>query len=410
MSARNVLRRIAALVLRRIAALAATLVAALGLALLWQLRPPPPRLPASLADPLAVTQLERAGLLLAWFLFCLLLLAACRRSLRVGLVRGERRRATPAWLAHRPAKTVSPGPMALMPSPPGSQPKLVLLRPTEHKTVFRAVGETPRPDSMPRPASNDRGLIEGPATRAETASDERPTVSILGPLAITGAKRSRRGLRAAAVELIAYLALHPHGSSRDEVLEAIWPGADPRRSRDRLYQAVRDARLLLGDAIGTDHDHYVLDREHVHTDAAELEHLLSAADRATANPAARAELLERALALFRGEPLAGSDYRWAEGELRRLRASYIDLLGRVGRARLENGDARAALDAAERGLQIDLLNENLWRLALEAEGALGLREAVARRYEEFRRILDERLGLEPAQETRALHRRLLGQA
>jgi len=259
------------------------------------------------------------------------------------------------------------------------------------------------------PASNDRGAIEGPSTRAETANDERPTVSVLGPLAIAGTKRSRRGLRAAAVELIAYLALHPHGSSRDEVLEALWPSEDPRRSRDRLYQAVRDARRLLGDVIATDHDRYALDRERVHTDAAELDRLLAAAGRATANPAARAELLERALALFRGEPLAGSDYRWAEGELRRLRASYIDLLEQVGWARLNDGDARAALDAAERGLQIDLLNENLWRLALEGEGALGLREAVARRYEEFRTILDERLGLEPAQETRLLYRRLLGQ-
>jgi DNA-binding SARP family transcriptional activator len=55
------------------------------------------------------------------------------------------------------------------------------------------------------------------------------------------------------------------------------------------------------------------------------------------------------------------------------------------------------------------LNEGFWRLALEAESALGLREAVGRRYEQLRRLLDERLGLTPARETRALYRRLLGQ-
>ena len=55
------------------------------------------------------------------------------------------------------------------------------------------------------------------------------------------------------------------------------------------------------------------------------------------------------------------------------------------------------------------LNESLWRLAMKAENALGLREAVAERYERLRALLDERLGLEPAEETRLLHRRLLAQ-
>ena len=57
-------------------------------------------------------------------------------------------------------------------------------------------------------------------------------------------------------------------------------------------------------------------------------------------------------------------------------ARYVELLEQVGRARLEAGDARGALEAAERGLAVDLLNEVLWRLALEAEGRLGLREAI----------------------------------
>jgi DNA-binding SARP family transcriptional activator len=46
---------------------------------------------------------------------------------------------------------------------------------------------------------------------------------------------------------------------------------------------------------------------------------------------------------------------------------------------------------------------------MEAESALGIREAIAERYERLRALLDERLGLEPNQETRHLHRRLLAQ-
>jgi len=43
------------------------------------------------------------------------------------------------------------------------------------------------------------------------------------------------------------------------------------------------------------------------------------------------------------------------------------LFDEVGRARLDAGDVRGALDAAERGLAVDVLNEGLWRLALETE-------------------------------------------
>jgi DNA-binding SARP family transcriptional activator len=55
------------------------------------------------------------------------------------------------------------------------------------------------------------------------------------------------------------------------------------------------------------------------------------------------------------------------------------------------------------------LNETFIRIALEAEATLGRREAVTERYEQLRRVLDDRLGLEPERATRMLYRRLLGQ-
>jgi DNA-binding SARP family transcriptional activator len=88
-----------------------------------------------------------------------------------------------------------------------------------------------------------------------------------------------------------------------------------------------------------------------------------------------------------------------------------ELVEQVGRNRL--GARRTfgrALELAERALAVDGLNEGLWRRALEAEGVLGLREAVEERYERLCAQLDERLGVEPDRETRALHRQLLAQA
>jgi DNA-binding SARP family transcriptional activator len=120
-------------------------------------------------------------------------------------------------------------------------------------------------------------------------------------------------------------------------------------------------------------------------------------------------VLEHARALFRGEPLAGIDALWADTERRGLTARRVDLLERVGRLRLEAGDSSGALDVAEEAAAQDASNERPVLLAMEAEFALGRREAVVERYERLCRELDERFGLEPGRETKRLYRRLLSQ-
>jgi DNA-binding SARP family transcriptional activator len=369
---------------RRVPALACAIVSAGILAALLLFHQRPPALPSSLSAPLTIETIEGAMLWLLWLAATLLALALLftprqvRRRLPVATIRRAR-------AASKPRHSRQPR---------AQPPSLVIVRRAhaQAEVTSAAAAEPVAPADALMPA---RDVLPG-----------RPRVSLLGPLTITGAKRGRRGLRARALELIAYLALHPRPVPRDELLEAFWPGEDPRRTRPRLRQAVSDARRLLGSAIVGEHGAYGLDRTHIEVDLDELDRLLAAAK--TAAPEQAQAMTESALCLFRGEPLADADYAWAESEVPRLRATFVDLLEPVVRHRLEQGDPRAALDAAERGLEVDTLNETFWRLAMEAEHALGLREAVADRYERLRALLDERLGLEAAHETRQLYRRLLG--
>lgn len=99
----------------------------------------------------------------------------------------------------------------------------------------------------------------------------------------------------------------------------------------------------------------------------------------------------------------------ASPTIRSLRATLLDLLERVGRLRLAGNNARGALQIAEQAIGLDGLHEPSWRLALQAEHALGLRESITRRYDELARELDEQLGLEPTRETRVIYRQLLAQ-
>jgi DNA-binding SARP family transcriptional activator len=370
--------------LLRVLASAASLAA---LAALWRYRPGWPDLPGAFTAPITTTLLQQLAFIAAWMLAGLLALLVLARSFR---------RAQPQPLAGPTAIGLN---AAILTSPRSSRIRPFALRPVgaEARLLVVAPRETAssQPDAEVGPTARDPGVAN------------RPLISLLGPLTIQGARQSSRGLRASALELIAFLALRREGAQRDEILEALWPGEDPKRSRHRLYQAVRDARRLLADALASERDRYWLDRTRVRVDVHDLEGLIQQLSHD--HGAHRSDLLERALLLFRAEPLAGCDYTWSEGEARSLRGTYVELLELAGRARLEAGDPRGALDLAERGLAVDELNEAFWRLAMEAEGSLGLRQSLEERYERLRALLDERLGLEPQRDTRLLCRRLLGQ-
>jgi DNA-binding SARP family transcriptional activator len=373
---------------RRAPTITRALLAVVVALALWLVRPSAPTLPPSFSAPLTIETIEGVALWLLWLIGALLALTLVTRARRTARPTRSRRARTPDRSTRSTLRAARPR---------SESPSLVIA------STHASAGRQGRAE-VGAPAAD---MVDESPPHGATARLERPRISVLGPLAITGGKRSRRGLRARALELIAYLALHPRPVHRDELLEAFWPGEDPRRTRPRFRQAVRDARRLLGDAIVGEDEQYRLDRTQVDVDLDELERLLTEAR--TAESGGASALIEPALGLFRGEPLAGSDYAWSESELPRLRATFVGLLQEAGRRRLQAGEARAALELAERGLDVDALNESLWRLAMEAESALGLREAVAGRYERLRTILDERLGLEPAQETRHLHLRLLAQ-
>jgi DNA-binding SARP family transcriptional activator len=381
---------------RRLAALVSAMALVAVLALAWDLRPSLPPLPRSLSAPLPSSTISRTLDLAAWVVFVLLDLVLLMNVMKLAIRRTPRR--SELKLRHAFAARQKPpiedadwrthsAPLA----PP------VLLIPTRHDV---------EPPSEPLEREHEV-LPEAPpaqATSRTERADEHAGIRLLGQFELTGCKK-KQPRRQATAELLAYLAIQRRPVSRDELLEALWPGDDPRRSAARFYQAASEARKLLGDAFVRARDTYNLDREHLPIDLDELDRLREQAHGADEEhtPA----LLERALALFRGEPLTGIDALWADSEQRRLSSLRLNLLERVGRLRLESGDAAAALELADEAAALDGSNEHVVQLAMEAEAVLGRREAVADRYERLCRDLDERFGLRPSSETKRLYRRLL---
>jgi DNA-binding SARP family transcriptional activator len=385
---------------RRLAAVSSATALLLVLALAWSLRPALPPLPRSFSAPLSTETIGGALNLAAWFVFVLLDLGlvwkvlqfAIRRAPTRAEVRMRRAFAQPEassvdvardWRAHA-APLAAP----------------VLRLPSRR--------EPERQPSAVRP--QQPALLETHVTPVEPVAgdvcDKRIGVLLLGPLELTGCKK-KQPRRQATAESIAYLALQPRRASRDELLDALWPGDDPRRSADRFYQAASEARKLLGDAFRRDRDTYTIDRQQICIDLDEFDRLRAEAEATTGDH--QQTQLEAALALFRGQPLAGIDALWSDSESRRLCALQVELLERTGRARLEAGETMRALEAAERARALDPSNERPVQLAMEAEAALGRRESVVECYERLCHELGEQFGLEPSRATKLLYRRLLSQ-
>jgi DNA-binding SARP family transcriptional activator len=354
------------------------LFALAGLSVLVLLRPRLPAMPWQPLQPTGDELLRECAAVVLW----LLLLFFC---LRLG------------WLALKPPRilkrVVRERPSWL----PAERPARAALRSASSRQLLELF-------SRPHVRGEPLPVVAVAATVAAAAEAARPEAGVA--LALLGRQRvggegkvaSERATRG----LIAYLATKRSVVSLDELCEALWPGDNPAKTRQRLWKAKRQAQRLLGDALVREHDSYRLERGLLRLDADELERLRS-------RPEWDRGEFERANALVSEEPLADVNYSWADGERRRLQAIQLELLERIARKRLEDRDGSGALAAAERLVELDPLNERGWCLAMEAEALLGNRQAVLDRYEQLARMLDERLGLRPSGDAKSLYRRLLAQ-
>lgn len=364
------------------------LLALAGLAALAVLRPRLPTMPWQPLQPTTDELVRQTVLFLVW----LLLVAICLRL---------------AWLALKPPRRVEAKTHAA-PSwlPERRRAPLVMERPDSRELLRlfsrpRSVSLTETGSASEASDALESQTVEGTVEAAGEGAAPQVMVSLFGRLRVGGADGDHAGERATR-GLIAYLVLKRAAATMDELVEALWPGENPVKTRQRLWKAKRQAQRLLGEALVRQHDSYAIDRKRLRTDIDELDALRSH------EPLGRDEL-ERAVALTHEEPLADVHYPWAEGERRRLQAIQAELLERLAAACLTEGDANGALAAAERLIQLDRLNERGWCLAMEAEGEFGNRQGVLDRYERLGRELDERLGLRPGREAKETYRRLLGQ-
>jgi ATP/maltotriose-dependent transcriptional regulator MalT/DNA-binding SARP family transcriptional activator len=198
----------------------------------------------------------------------------------------------------------------------------------------------------------------------------------------------------------------------DLLLEAFWPDTPQESARRSLKVAVSCARAVLDvpDApsaiVSAQRTLGLRLRDADSVDVDLFEHAAQAG--VAAQGGERRRTLERAAALWAGEPLPEERYSdWAIAWRENLIARYADVLRGLVAACHEDGDHAAATQAARNLVEVDPLDESAHRDLITAYARSGRRAHALRQYLECRRLLVDELGMEPGQETSDLQRRVL---
>jgi DNA-binding SARP family transcriptional activator len=258
--------------------------------------------------------------------------------------------------------------------------------------------------------------VEEPAVKARIAppaAQLRPApglgvlpieVAVLGSVQVHGTPESFRHRRR-LTELVAFLAMHPEGTTTDTFATALWP--DRRVPVQTLANRLSETRRALGRAGDGRPRLRKQGRRHLIMEAGtDWDRFKELA----AEPQG-AESWRRALALVRGRPFDGLDRgEWVhlEGFAAAIEAAVVDVACRLGGDALERGDGGLAHWAALQGLLASPWDERLYRLLMRAADQLGNRGGVDAALRSLALALelegDPLLGIHP--ETSALYRRL----
>jgi len=237
-------------------------------------------------------------------------------------------------------------------------------------------------------------------------------VRLLGPVdvVVDGRPRPVRGLRRQAV--LATLALHSgEVVSTGKLADVVWGKTAPPTAANTLQSHMSFLRSVLGSraAILARPPGYVLDLGDDHTDVQLAEQFLRQGTQ-SADPVRGTRLLQDALALWRGQPLADvAGLEWLEEQAERL-----DLLGvRVKRAlltaRLAAGEHAQLVPDLEQMAADHRLDEQIHaELMLALYRSARQADALAA-YQRLRRTLSEELGIDPGQPLRDLEVAILRQ-
>ena len=243
----------------------------------------------------------------------------------------------------------------------------------------------------------------------ERAQDRQLEVLLLGTPRILSyglpLKVERRKSRA----LLYYLAAHRNPVRRERLPAILWPDLEIRSAQHALSVTLHELRKTLGGLLCIEKSCLAFSPE-VKADVRRYEEGLGAAP-------VNLEQLTELLELQRGDFLEGFELadspmyaEWQIAERERYRRLTVHGLTCQAELYAQAGNYRAAIEALDRALELDPLQENLQGLGMRFHYLAGDRMGAIRRYHKLRGLLDEEAGVPPLPQIQALYQKIISDA
>ena len=186
--------------------------------------------------------------------------------------------------------------------------------------------------------------------------------------------------------LLAYLASYPQQAHpREALIDLFWQESVLQAGRASLSQALSTLRRQIeppgipaGSVLVTTGTEVRLNPEALTTDLADFERFLQRA-RTTQSSMERAQSLQQAVALYRGEFLPGFYEEWALTEQRRLAALCLQAARDLSSHFKSAGDLPPAIEYARQAVSLDPLEEEAHRELMGLYAAAGQTAAALSR-------------------------------
>lgn len=205
--------------------------------------------------------------------------------------------------------------------------------------------------------------------------------------------------------LAALLMRHGDPVTTDWLIDVLWGENPPATATKTLQKYVSQLRKKVGDALITHPRGYALELGDNQIDAKRFEILLARAG--VSQGEYKAQLIEEALELWRGEPYQDLDDATGIAERTRLSELRLAAVEDLMQARLDLGEHAQIVGRLEALLSEHPLRERLWGQLMVALYRSGRQSDSLRAYRRLRHMLGEELGIEPSNEIQELEDRIL---
>lgn len=196
----------------------------------------------------------------------------------------------------------------------------------------------------------------------------------------------------------------------DRLIDRVWADDPPHRARNALaayvsrlrhslsgVDGVRITRGAVGYTLSADSESVDLHRFRV----------LAASARSAGDDGAAARIFDQALALWRGEPIAGIDTPWVNETRNSLEAERLSVLLDRNDAALRAGRHTELMPELATALQAHPLDERLAGQLMLAQSRSGRPADALETYRRMRDRLVDELGIDPSQALQAVHQEVL---